>query len=315
MIQLTSDVRWEIAGQVPAISGGGRPRVSDEEIQAAAELMESAGVVVFRDFDASPDELRAVTRRLGATFSDEKWAPHSLGRKGPRIGLHTEQAFTPSLPSAVWFYSAQPAERGGDTLICDGAAVVSRLSADARRFLEENDILYWHRFSGSPRPSPYKRALQDPPFLERNFREHEVILHDDFYEKTSLCRPLIRSRYGHRPVFGNHILNTLKHPGQDEPPEIDGFHQARLPNREPLPEELTAELARVTEELTLQLKLGQKEFIWIDNTRLLHGREAFQGSRQMLALKAFYADQWMPGCDPADYHSRTAGPPGGARAR
>lgn len=313
MIQLTSDIRWELAGQLPVIAGGGRPKPSEEEIQAAEELMESAGVVVFREFDASVEDFRELTKRLGASFSDEKWAPHALHRKGPRIGLHTEQAFSATLPSAVWFYSSKPAERGGDTFACDGAEVFSRLSSYARRFLEENDVLYWHRYSGTPKPSPYRRALQDPPFLGRNFRDHETILHDDFYEVTFLCRPLIRSRYGHRTVFGNHILNTNQHPGQDAPPEIDGFHQARLPNKERFPEELIAELRRVTEEISLKFRLEAKEFAWIDNTRFLHGRDAFEGSRQMLALKAFYADQWMPGCDPADYTSRTAGPPSATR--
>ncbi|MEA2562607.1 MAG: hypothetical protein QOH06_4111 [Acidobacteriota bacterium] len=314
MIQTTSDVRWEIAGKLPVIPGGRRPQVSEDEIQAAEELMQSAGVVVFRDFDLSVEDFRALTKRLGASFSDEKWAPHALARRGgPRIGLHTEQAFTPLIPSAVWFYSSKPAERGGDTFVCDGAEVFSQLSADTRQFLEQNDVLYWHCFSGQPQLSPYRRALQDPPFLGRNFRDHEVILHDGFYEKTFLCRPLIYSRFGHRPVFGNHILNTIQHPGQDSPPEIDGFHQARLPNKERFPDELVAELTRVTSELCLKFKLGHKETVWIDNTRFMHGRDAFEGTRQILALKAFYADQWLPDCDPADFQSRTAGPPSATR--
>lgn len=314
MSQMTREVRWEIAGQLPVISGDGRPRVSEDEAQTAEQLMESTGVVLFRNFDISVDDFRALTKRLGSTFSDEKWAPHALTRRGgPSIGLHTEQAFVSAMPSAVWFYSAKPAERGGATFVCDGAAVVSLLSSAARQFLEENDILYWHRFSGKPQPSSFSRALQDPPFLGRNFREHELILHDDFYETTSLCRPLIYSRFGHRPVFGNHILNTVQHEGQDEPPEIDGFHQARLPNKERIPDELTAELASIASKLCLKFKLGQKDIVWIDNTRFLHGRDAFEGSRQTLALKAFYADQWLPGRDPAKFKSRTAGPPSASR--
>jgi alpha-ketoglutarate-dependent taurine dioxygenase len=313
MIQTTHDVRWEIAGKLPAISGGRRPQVSEDEIQMAEELMEEAGVVVFREFDLSVEDFRELTKRLGNSFSIEKWAPHALSQSGPIIGLHTEQAFTPSIPSGLWFYSAKPAERGGATIVCDGAEVYANLSADTRRFLEENDILYWFRYSGHPQPLPYLRVVDDPPGCERNFREHELILHEDYYEKTALCRPLIYSRYGHRRVFGNHMLNTIRHGAQDAPPEIDGFHQARLPTKEPLPHELVAELKSVTSKLALKCKLGEKETIWIDNTRFLHGREAFQGTRQILALKAFYADQWLPGYNPADYPSRTAGPPAESR--
>jgi alpha-ketoglutarate-dependent taurine dioxygenase len=312
--QLTSAVRWEIAGRLPVISGGRRPQVSEDETQAAAELMQSTGVVLFRDFDISVDDFRALTKRLGNSFSDEKWAPHALARRGgPRIGLHTEQAFIPAIPSAVWFYSAKPAERGGATVVCDGAAVVSLLSSASRQFLEQNDVLYWHRFSGQPPAVPFRRLLQDPPGLGRNYRDHELILHNDYYETTSLCRPLIYSRVGHQPVFGNHILNTVQHQGQDEPPEIDGFHQARLPTKEQFPADLLAELQSIASRLCLKFKLGEKEMVWLDNTRFLHGRDPFEGSRQMLALKAFYADQWPPGYDPADFTSHTVGPPAESR--
>src|SRR5687768_14452231 len=101
MVQRTCEVSWEIGGQLPALSGGGRPRLSEDEIEAAEELMEEAGVVVFRDFDMSVDGFRELTKRLGSSFSLEKWAPHALSQAGPHIGLHTEQAFTASIPSGL----------------------------------------------------------------------------------------------------------------------------------------------------------------------------------------------------------------------
>jgi alpha-ketoglutarate-dependent taurine dioxygenase len=314
MSQITRDVRWEIAGKLPVISGDRRPQVNEDEAQMAEELMASTGVVVFRDFDLSVDDFRALTKRLGNSFSEEKWAPHALARRGgPSIGLHTEQAFMPAIPSSVWFYSAKPAERGGATVICDGAAVVSLLSPGSREFLEQNEVLYWHRFSGKPPEVPFRRLLKDPPGLGRDYRDHELILHEDFYETTSLCRPLIYSRFGHQPVFGNHILNTVQHEGHDEPPEIDGFHQARLPTKEQFPTELLDEIQSIASRLCLKFKLGEKDTVWLDNTRFLHGRDAFEGSRQMLALKAYHADQWPPGFDPAKFQSHTAGPPSASR--
>lgn len=309
----SGEVGWELDGRLPVLSGGRRPEVSDEEVQRAQQLMESAGLVLFRDFDLSVEDFRALTRRLGNTFSVEKFAPHARVRGGPPIGLHTEQAFRPAIPSAVWFYSAKPAEQGGATVVCDGTEVLPLLTPGARRFLEETDVLYWHRISGKPQPLPYQRVVEDPPSLGRNFREHELIEHEDHYETTALCRPLIYSRFGRRPGFGNHILNSLKHDGQDEPPAINGFHQARLPTKEPLPRELLEELRDVTTQLSMSFRLGEKDAVWVDNTRFMHGREAFEGTRQILALKAFYADQWMPGHDPADYPSRTAGPSAPAR--
>lgn len=306
MSEMTSDMRWELDGRLPVVYGKGRPQVSEEEVQMAEQAMESAGIVLFRGFDLSQDDFRTLTKRLGNTFSIEKWAPHAVNQKGPYIGLHTEQAFLPAIPSGLWFYSVKPAERGGATIVCDGAEVVSNLSASTRRFLEETDVLYWRRFSGKPPEQPPLRVVEDPPGIDRNFRELQTIVHDDHYETTSLCRPLIYSRFGRRRVFGNHILNTIQHDGQDEPPAIDGFHQARLPTMEPLPHELIAELKSITSELCLRFKLKEKDAVWIDNTRFMHGRDPFEGSRQIIALKAFYADQWMPGYDPADYQSRRA---------
>lgn len=308
MSPMACDVRWELDGRLPVLSGHGRSRVSEDESQTAEEVMKSAGAVLFQGFDLSVDEFRKLTERLGKSFALEKWTPHSTSGAGPHIGLHTEQAFLPALPSALWFYSAKPAERGGATVLCDGAAVVSELRSSTRRFLEETDVLYWRRFSGRPPSGPYLQVVGDPPGLGRSFREHETIVHDDFYETTVLCRPLIHSRHGRRRVFGNHILNTLKHHEKDQPPPLDGFHQARLPTKEPLPDDLIEEVKEVTSRLCMVFKLGEKDMVWIDNTRLMHGRNSFEGSRQILAMKAFYADQWLPGYDPADYPSRTVRP-------
>lgn len=313
MMQTTQDVRWEIAGKLPAISGDGRPQVSEDETQMAQELMEEVGVVLFRGFGMSVEDFRSLTRRLGNSYSLEKWTPDSLSPAGGYIGLHTEQAFLPAIPSSLWFYSVKPAPRGGATIVCDGEAVFSHLSSDAQRFLEQNDVLYWRRHSGKPPDKPYLQIVGDPPGLGRSFREGETIVNDDSYETTALCRPLVYSRFGRRPVFGNHILNTIQHKGQDEPPEIDGFHQARLSNKEQLPHELIAELKSVTSRLCMKFKLGQNDFVWIDNTRYLHGRDPFAGARQIIALKAFHADQWLPGHDPANYRSLTAGAPAATR--
>lgn len=310
-----TEVLWALKGRLPVIRGGGRPRVSEEEALLAEEAIRKSGVVLFRGFDVSVDDFRALTRRLGSTYALEKWAPDAAKPNGPFIGLHIEQAFLPSIPAAIWFYNAKPAEHGGATIICDGAEIFDALSAPMRRLLGSTDVLYWRRFSGSPPERVHVQYFTDPPGLERHFREGETIQHDGHYETTSLCRPLIRSRFARGPVFGNHILNTVTHPGQDGPPAIDGFHQARLPNREPLPQELIDELKVVTGRLCMKIKLEARDMLWVDNTRCLHGRDAFEGTRQILVVKAYHADQWLPGFDPADYPSPTAGPiPGQGRA-
>lgn len=294
-----SDVHWEIAGLLPALRGHRRSTVGPDQLQMARDCMEQAGVVLFRDFDLSIDGFRAVTKQLGSSYSTEKWTPHTTEPRGPYIGLHTEQAHLPVIPSALWFYSAEPARRGGATIVCDGAAVVRQLSTSTRRFLEQNDVLYWRRVSGAPPLHNDPQRVGDPPGLERNYRANAPVVHETHYETTALCRPLIYSRVGRLRVFGNHILNTAMHQEQDQPPEIDGFHQARMPTRRRLPHELLEELEMVTSKLLLKFKLGEREFVWIDNTRFMHGRTSFEGARRILALKAFHGDQWLPGCSPS----------------
>ena len=93
-------------------------------------------------------------------------------------------------------------------------------------------------------------------------------------------------------MFGNHILNTIEHDDDRAgPPRIDGFHRIRTPDKQPLPENFLIELKRVVQTLEFNVTLELNDLLWVDNTRFLHGREAFEGPRYIVVRKSYDASQ------------------------
>jgi hypothetical protein len=192
------------------------------------------------------------------------------------------------MPRWIWFYAAKPADRGGETVLCDGRLVFSELSGAGKSFLA-NDVLYWWR--ASSRSGESGLAMRDPLWIERNFRGPVVGKSGTFSEISARCQPLLCDRSGKRTIFGNHILNTIEHDDDGGPPQIDGFHRVRTPDRQPLPESFLGELKGVTQDLQFCVNLELDDLLWVDNTRFLHGREAFEGSRCIVVRKSYDADQ------------------------
>lgn len=72
---------------------------------------------------------------------------------------------------------------------------------------------------------------------------------------------------------------------------LDGFHRARTTARATLPTTLIQELRAVTSSLTLHIRLEPQDVLWLDNTRMLHGRERFEGERYIVVRKIYHASQ------------------------
>lgn len=286
------DVSWEAGGRVPVLAGGDRRELSPDEAAAAESLQTSHGLVLFRGFDIDPQRFRSWTLQLGgAACGSGRVAPGARDPAGVRIGLHLERIATPSVPASLWFYAVRPAKHGGETLLCDGAAVMSSLSAAACNYLEQHDMLYWARRSTPSAESSQGPELRDPPGLERNFRALPCPAQQPPYDVMSLSRPLVYSYHGRHRVFGNQILNSIAGNDDGGPPQVDRYQRVRTAAGKPLPRELLAELSAVADALCFRVKLQPQDALWLDNTRILHGREAYQGSRQILVRYGYHLDQ------------------------
>ena len=159
-------------------------RANTQEIVAAKSVADSVGLALFRGFPISSEDFLRWTDSLSGPHNATRLAPGARAPAGRRIGLHTEDAMLSSIPRWIWFYAAKPADRGGETILCEGSSVFSRLSRAGQSFLA-NDVLYWWRASGGLQVK--ESVMRDPPWIERDYRGPVVEQADGFLEISARC--------------------------------------------------------------------------------------------------------------------------------
>jgi alpha-ketoglutarate-dependent taurine dioxygenase len=199
------------------------------------------------------------------------------------IGLHAERAYLPGRPELLFFCCVTPPESGGETTICDGAAIVDRLTPEDVRALDAM-TLTWHSTLDKPR---WRRlyhtgdpalaatlfsaslAIHGEKSRTRYWFDNDETLHVDYHAPS-----LIAGRISGRKAFANYLLLAALEPSGPRATKADGS---------PVPADLLHRVANVAESLTTGIAWQRGDVAIIDNTRCLHGRRAFAGgAREIL---------------------------------
>jgi hypothetical protein len=199
------------------------------------------------------------------------------------IGLHAERAYLPGRPELLFFCCVTPAASGGETTICDGAAIVDRLSPEDVRALDAM-TLTWHAALDKPR---WRRLYHtDEPALAATLFSASIAIHGEkartrywFDDSETLhvdyhARALIAGRISGRKAFANYLLLAALEPSGPRATQADGSA---------IPLDLLDRVADVAASLTTEIAWQRGDIAIIDNTRCLHGRRAFTGgTREIL---------------------------------
>lgn len=283
------DIFREFDGRVPTLVGSAKTKWNDQEVAQVRALFCEYGVLLFRGFAECEEDFIACTKALAGPHGSIRLAPGADSGLGPAIGLHTEDAMLPAIPRAIWFYAVHTSCVGGETILCDGAAMTQLLSRPTREFLLTEEILYWWKLSAMP--PKRSTILVDPIGIDRCYRGPFLSEEDGHIHMTAHCRALLRHSTGKLRIFANHILNAITHGDDGGPPEVDGFHRVRTHERRPLPCALISELQSVSSAISLCIPLRRKDILYVDNVRYMHGRAAFSGRRQIIVRKSYDATQ------------------------
>jgi hypothetical protein len=283
---------WEMQGRLPVWHHryARRPTPTPDEAHEIRGVVDEHGLVLLRGMELSGEGFLRWVAGVCPGWGKTRLAPGGNDMAGSRIDLHTEDAMLRVMPAWLWFYAAKPADRGGETALCDGAAVFSLLTKATQAYLTQ-DIMYWWR-SSTASAATRTPVVSDPPGIERHYRGPVVTQGDGYVDITALAAPIITSMSNGRRVFANHILNAINDDDDGGPPELDGFHRVRTRVRESLPHPIIREVRNVTSALKFPVLLGEKEILWLDNTRFMHGREAFEGSRYIVVHKSYHPRQF-----------------------
>ena len=199
------------------------------------------------------------------------------------IALHAERAYLPGPPELLFFCCVTPPKSGGETTICDGAAIVDRLSPEDVRALDAMTLTWqstldkarWRRLYHTDDPAlaatlfSASIAIHGEKSRTRYWFDEDDALHVDYHAPS-----LIAGRISGRKAFANYLLLSAVEPSGPRATQRDGS---------PVPDDLLRRVADVAESITTDIAWLRGDVAIIDNTRCLHGRRAFSGgAREIL---------------------------------
>jgi len=309
----------------PSVEGLNLANWAKKNLSFIDEKLGLHGAILFRGFrsEGVPDFERFVRDTSGEPLAySERSSPRSQVRGGiytstdyppaHPIFLHNEQSYNTTFPMRIFFYCLAPSATGGQTPIADTRRVLKGLSAPTRRRFEENGYMYVRNFSDGFGLN-WRTAFQteDPAAVEAYCRDSDI---DFEWKKGGRLRTWqVRRVTARHPTTGdlawfNHAtffhLSTL-----DE--EIQHrlraeFGDEALPNQtyygdgKPIPPAVLEELraAYLAEKTMFPWREG--DVLMLDNMLCAHGREPFEGPRQVVVGMAQPCG-W-PAVDPAQAH-------------
>lgn len=195
------------------------------------------------------------------------------------IELHAERAYLPERPELLFLYCVSPPSIGGDTTICDGAAVLEGLDSKLRRECEAARVV-WHTTISKDSwiRSWASRSEVHRWFEDRNAKRSDGRTVKHWFDNETLCVdyecPLIDHGWiGRRRVFANYLL--VREPFGP---------WATLANGDPVPETWLTALHEAANRIIAHVAWRAADVLMIDNTRCLHGRRAVgAGERVIMA--------------------------------
>ncbi|WP_282792785.1 TauD/TfdA family dioxygenase [Streptomyces sp. CC224B] len=248
-----------------------------DEIQ---NIYKESGALIFRGFDISdPRRMHEFAAKFSTRFNRDRLRPTVEGSDGyvqavlEGMGFvepHSEQANSPFRPDALWFCCETPSKDGGETLLWDGVRVWERLGAELRDVFETKKIRFfqryekdkWQLFLGG------QATLDD---LERTLTGLDGVSYhvtdDESVYLEYVCSAVVDTRYGKHRAFANSLMTEHENTLGDAMAFDDGTPISRAVDLSRVNDVIMG----VTEEIAWQ----PGDLAFIDNSRYLHGRNAY----------------------------------------
>jgi len=301
----------ESGGRLPVVERvGSTPALTwaAESAQRVAGLLGQDGVVVLRGFDiTSAAEFEAFGRALVAgpavPYREAATPRHHVGGdvysatdldRRLEIFFHGENAHVLRFPRTLLFWCREPALTGGATTLSDCAEFARRLPKALRDRWREVGVQYERRF-GFGVGIPWEKAFGSPERadVEAYFRQNNISWEWD--------GPRLRVKYNRwalvpHPGSGDEIWfnnMTFYHPVtlQDAMRRLAGRigydrmpHAARWGDGSEVEPEVAEELVALYRQCAIGTRWERHDVMLIDNLRLAHGRESFEGERDVAVL-------------------------------
>jgi alpha-ketoglutarate-dependent taurine dioxygenase len=263
--------------------GGDIFDISPKEV---VRLFKRHGAILFRGFRMEGgDTFRAFSDKFGrdyVTYPGVKRDPVSADStvqtavKGEgSISLHQEMSYLPFpfCPDFCAFYCMRPPVVNGQTIMCDGAAVVPFVSRSARRLLESQPLKYEMKFTVEQCLTFLRTdSLQKFTDIVGEYSLNDVFTLTEDGVRTSYKTPAYTpTKFGRKKALVKPLNNFGR--AHAVPVFADG---AKLPG------DLYDELEDITGRLTVDINWQQGDVLLFDNTRVMHGRRTVDDDQRLI---------------------------------
>lgn len=238
-------------------------------------LYKKHGVILFRSFDLSGHNFVEFTDQFSTDYVvngnltresvSEDGKTQTVNSGCHMIPVHSEMAYSPFRPDILWFSCHTPPQKHGETMLCDGVEVWSRLSQQHKDLFLNNKIRYTFRrvpiklvclFVGQcVGVSELEAAVKQMPGISYHVNEDETL--DVEYVVSAVGKP----KHHDALAFANSVIV-----------EAD---RAAFANGTPINQDLRLGLFEVTSNTAYMHKWQPADLLMIDNSRVMHGRAPF----------------------------------------
>ncbi|MGI9257463.1 MAG: TauD/TfdA family dioxygenase [Gammaproteobacteria bacterium] len=233
------------------------------------------------------------------------------------IALHCESSFTSRWPQKIFFHCMTAPTHGGRTPICDVRQVYKDLDSAVREKFEKLGVMYYRNF-GRGVGMDWRDVFQaeDQEAVEAYCAAHSILAEwpEEDHLRTTQVRPAVLEH----PVTGekswfNHALALSKFSlvGDLSQTLMRQSGERNLPNNsyfgsgEQISDEDIQHIRDIHDRNTRHFDWQPGDVLMLDNMRVAHGREPFEGPRLIHAAMAdpltweeIGVELQMPGCQP-----------------
>lgn len=307
---LAAGVRLPLLAR-PAVEGVSLAEWAGENRRRIAELLLFHGGILFRGFAlGGAEELHRFAEATGgdALAYRERSSPrhevaHSVYTStdhpaDQEILLHNENSYAWTWPRKIFFYCARPALAGGETPLADSRAVLARIPPEIRARFQHTGVMYLRNF-GDGCGLTWQQAFQtaDPAEVESYCRS--AAMEWEWKPGGRLRTRAVRPAVATHPATGEAVwFNqvTLFHPAALDP-ATRGFLTAEFAPEDmplavlygdggPIEDEVVAALLVAYRQETMAFPWQRGDLLALDNLLVAHGRNPFQGPREILVAMA-----------------------------
>jgi alpha-ketoglutarate-dependent taurine dioxygenase len=284
--------------------------LADLPLDALTAGCRDKGAVYFQGFNANVADFEAFTNRFSDDYMDNTGSGSYRETVGKErdvtiqnvayvygvnkqrtfpLPLHADRSYVKSQPEMMWFMCVVPAAQDGQTVVCDGIAIYKALSQKAKDFFKNNRLRYIRHYQADEWPVLFHTP--DRAEVEQYCRKNdlEAEFHADDSLTTNFLKPaVVKPKYSDQPAFVNSILIQL---WQEE--ELGRKSSLiRVEDGSKIPAEIINEVRQVSDALTVNLPWHSGDLILVDNTRVMHGRRAFEDQNREIYVRMCRSVTW-----------------------